>query len=72
MPPKASLPVTAGETLAPLLRKTKTKAEFQRVQSIWLRAALNLEVNRLPSQYACPATRYAVCIPASGYRARMP
>ena len=33
--------------MAPLLRKTKTKAEFQRVQSVWLRAALNLEYDQI-------------------------
>jgi transposase len=32
---------------APVKRKTKTKAESQRVQSVWLRAALNLEVEQI-------------------------
>lgn len=47
MPPRASLPVNATETLAPLMRKAKTKAEFQRVQSVWLRATLNLEDDQI-------------------------
>lgn len=47
MPPRASLPANAEETLAPLLRKTKTKAEFQRVQSVWLRATLNLQDDQI-------------------------
>ena len=47
MPPRASLPANAEEILAPLLRKTKTKTDFQRVQSVWLRAALNLEVEQI-------------------------
>lgn len=47
MPPRASLPADAMEILAPLLRKAKTKAEFQRVQSVWLRASLNLEDDQI-------------------------
>ncbi len=47
MPPRASLPTNAEEILAPLLRKSKTKAEFQRVQSVWLRASLNLEDDQI-------------------------
>jgi len=44
---RASLPSNAAETLAPLMRKAKTKAEFQRVQSVWLRASLNLEDDQI-------------------------
>lgn len=47
MPPRASLPANTEETLAPLMRNAKTKAEFQRVQSVWLRAALNLEDDQI-------------------------
>ena len=42
MPARARLPVNALDVLAPLLHKSKTKAEFQRVQSVWLRASLDL------------------------------
>jgi len=47
MPPRASLPANAEEILAPLMRKAKTKAEFQRVQCVWLRATLNLEDDQI-------------------------
>lgn len=42
MPPRASLPENAGDTAAALMRQAKTKAEFQRAQTIWLRVALDL------------------------------
>src|SRR3954454_21665751 len=37
-----SFPAGAVERLAPLLPQAKTKAEYQRLQAVWLRAALGL------------------------------
>lgn len=36
------LPQGAAERLAALLREAKNKAEYQRIQCVWLRAALGL------------------------------
>jgi hypothetical protein len=38
------------ESLKELLKKTRTKADFQRVQAVWLRAALGM-----PSQQVAQA-----------------
>ena len=37
-----SFPQEAVERLAPLLQQAKIKAEYQRIQAVWLRAALGL------------------------------
>jgi len=42
MPPRASLPEGSGEIAAALMRRAKTKVEFQRAQAVWLRVALDL------------------------------
>lgn len=42
MPARAGFPEGSTETLAVLLRQAQTKAEFQRVQAVWLRATLDL------------------------------
>lgn len=41
------LPPGSEESLKRLLKKTKTKAHFQRVQCIWLRASLGLSANNV-------------------------
>jgi transposase len=42
MRPQRPISEQAKQTLRELLKKTKTKADFQRVQCIWLRAALGM------------------------------
>jgi transposase len=42
-----SFPEGAAERLAPLLQQAKTKAEYQRVQAVWLRAALGLSAPQI-------------------------
>jgi len=42
-----SFPEGAAERLAPLLEQAKTKAEYQRVQAVWLRAALGLSAPQM-------------------------
>ena len=42
-----SFPEGTVERLAPLLQQAKTKAEYQRVQAVWLRAALGLSAPRI-------------------------
>lgn len=42
-----SLPEGAAERLAALLQQAKTKAEYQRVQAVWLRAALGLSAPQI-------------------------
>lgn len=42
MRPQRSISESAKESLSELLAKTKTKADFQRVQCVWLRALLGL------------------------------
>jgi transposase len=40
-------PEGAVERLAPLLQQTQTKAEYQRLQAVWLRAALGLSTPQI-------------------------
>jgi transposase len=40
-------PEGAVERLAPLLQQAKTKAEYQRIQGVWLRAALGLSAPQI-------------------------
>src|SRR3954471_12631074 len=40
-------PEGAVERLAPLLERAKTKAEYQRIQGVWLRAALGLSAPQI-------------------------
>src|SRR3954469_907477 len=40
-------PEGAVERLAPLLEQAKTKAEYQRIQGVWLRAALGLSAPQI-------------------------
>jgi transposase len=42
-----SFPEGAVERLTPLLRQAKTKAEYQRIQGVWLRAALGLSAPQI-------------------------
>lgn len=42
MPARAEFPEGSQEVLATLMQRAQTKAEFQRVQSVWLRATLDL------------------------------
>jgi transposase len=42
MRPQRPIGEEAKESLKQLLKKTKTKADFQRVQCVWLRAALEM------------------------------
>ena len=42
MSARAEFPEGSHEVLAALLREVKTKAEFQRVQAVWLRVTLEL------------------------------
>jgi transposase len=42
-----SLPEGAVERLAPLLQQAKTKAEYQRLQAVWLRASLGLSAPQI-------------------------
>ena len=47
MRPPRSLPEGSVERLAQALRGARSKAEFQRVQCVWLRAALGLNANQV-------------------------
>jgi transposase len=42
-----SFPEGAVERLAPLLQQAKTKAEYQRLQAVWLRATLGLSAPQI-------------------------
>jgi hypothetical protein len=42
-----SFPEGAVERLAPLLQQAKTKTEYQRLQAVWLRAALGLSAPQI-------------------------
>ena len=42
-----SLPEGAAERLAALLKEAKSKAEYQRIQCVWLRAALGLPATQI-------------------------
>ena len=48
-------PEGAVERLASLLRQTKTKAEYQRLQAVWLRAALGLSGPQIAQALGWPA-----------------
>src|SRR3954465_13099785 len=41
------LPEESAERLAALLKEAKTKAEYQRIQCVWLRAALGLRASQI-------------------------
>ena len=41
------LPDGAAERLAPLLKEARSKAEYQRVQCVWLRATLGLNCRQI-------------------------
>ncbi len=41
------LPEGAAERLATLLKEAKSKAEYQRIQCVWLRAALGLRATQI-------------------------
>ena len=65
MPPRASLPDGAAETLAVRMREAKTKAEFQRAQCVWLRVALDLSDDEIatavgwsPNTVRCLQSRF--------------
>ena len=47
MRPPRSLPEGSAERLEQALRGARSKAEFQRVQCVWLRAALGLNANQV-------------------------
>lgn len=47
MPSHAPFPDDAREVLEELLREAKTKADFQRVQAVWLRVLLNLPYGQI-------------------------
>ena len=47
MRPQRPISEQAKESLQELVRKTKTKADFQRVQCIWLRAALGMSSDQV-------------------------
>jgi hypothetical protein len=42
-----SFPEGAVERLAPLLEQAQTKAEYQRIQAVWLRATLGLSAPQI-------------------------
>ena len=42
-----SMPEGAVERLAPLLKEARSKAEYQRVQCIWLRATLGWDSKQI-------------------------
>ena len=41
------MPAGAQESLKMLMRKTKTKADYQRVMAVWLRASLKLSASQI-------------------------
>jgi hypothetical protein len=41
------MPTGAQESLKMLVRKTKTKADYQRVMAVWLRASLKLSASQI-------------------------
>ena len=47
MRPQRPISEEARESLKELLKKTKTKADFQRVQCVWLRALLGMSSDRV-------------------------
>ena len=47
MRPQRPISEHAKRSLKQLLKKTKTKADFQRVQSIWLRAAFGMSSDQV-------------------------
>ena len=47
MRPAKAFPKGATERLSVALQQTKTKSNFQRVQCLWLRAALGLDANQV-------------------------
>ncbi len=47
MRPAKAFPKGATERLSVALQQTKTKSNFQRVQCLWLRAALGLDANKV-------------------------
>jgi transposase len=47
MRPPTPLPQRAGKQLRQALKQAETKTEFQRVQCLWLRAALGLSANEV-------------------------
>jgi transposase len=42
-----AMPEGAADRLAPLLQEARRKAEYQRIQCVWLRATLGLNANRM-------------------------
>ena len=69
MSARAEFPEGSDEVLAALLREVKTKAEFQRVQAVWLRVTLELSDDRLRKRSGYRPTPCAVWVPAFGVRA---
>ena len=59
-------PEGSVERLAPLLERAKTKAEYQRIQGVWLRAGLGLSA--LPIAQALGWQPQSVRQLHSGYR----
>src|ERR1035441_9722440 len=54
MRPPRSLPEGSVERLEQALRGARSKAEFQRVQCVWLRAALGLNANQVAQALGWP------------------
>ena len=47
MRPPRPFPAGSAERLEQALRQARSKAEFQRVQGVWLRAGLGLNANQV-------------------------
>ena len=65
MRPRKPFPPGAAERLNALMNRAKNVAEFKRVQSVWLRAALDMPVEQIaqatglaPSSVRCYHSRY--------------
>jgi transposase len=56
MRPQRSIKEESKESLKGLLKKVKTKSDFQRVQSIWLRAEFGMDSNQVARAVGYKAT----------------